>query len=371
MLCLKILLQRANFVFDDSVSKDTIIKNKIDFQYILMSCPQDTMTVQIYLKPYAYRLNFDRQILATKEAKTSMLASILADEPDIETITLNYRLMTPRALHCVKAFLEGGHKPKTTDPALEKAGHYLGIPLMRGWEKQPGVTRIRLPNYGYSRLIYGRIPHQTLSVLQGNYDGMTPTQVDILASITENDDVFPGPHEPALNSHIFGEHSILPFMGTPHFDTFRETFPEVNLFKAETFEEPNVYMNVLKWALDAKMPPTMQLRVFSYIIETIGWMHRVTDADYSRSDKRNNLFLQATERNLVDIVKYLLTRARAPLKALTIACTKGYVDIVKAFLEHRICCLITNQDAAFKAAKRNHHREIVRLLKAQPGFMKI
>jgi hypothetical protein len=327
------------------------------------------MTVQIYLKPYAYGLDFNRQILATHEAKTSMLASILADEPDIETITLNYHLITPRALHCVKAFLEGDHKPKTTDPALEKAGDYLGIPLMRGWEKEPSVIRVRLPNYGYSRLLGGRILHQTLPVIQRNFDEMTPAQVDMLAAISENDDVFPGPHEPALNSAVFGEHSILPFMGTPHFDSFRETFPEVNLFKAETFEEPDVYMHVLTWALDSKIPPKIQLQLIRYVIETMGWNTYVTDADYERSGKRSKLLLMAVERGLVDIVKFLLSRAILQPKALTMACEKGYVDVVKALLADRTCYPSDNQNEALKAAKRNHHREIVRLLKAHPRFI--
>src|SRR5579885_1365353 len=103
-------------------------------------------TVIVYSNPYQYGLEFNRQIL--REAKGSLLASILEDEPEIETIKLNQLLVTPKALHCVKAFLEKGQRPPTTDPALEKAGHYLGIPLMSGWEKITTAIRVKLPHYG-------------------------------------------------------------------------------------------------------------------------------------------------------------------------------------------------------------------------------
>lgn len=342
---------------------------KIEFDLALMSCSQDTMTVQIYLKPYAYGLDFDRHILATKEKKTSMLASILADEPDIETIILSYPLITPRALHCIKAFLEGGHKPVTTDPVLEKAGDYLGIPLMRGWLKDPTVVRVRLPNYGYSRLVGGRIPHQTLPFLQDNYEGMTPTQVDILARIWENNDVFPGPHEPSLHSDIFGEYSILPFMGTPHFDLFRERFPEVNLFKAETFAAPQTYGKILIWALEEKMPQQMQLRFIQYIISDIGYCHFHSDDDYTRQTKRDDLLVMAAEKGLADIVKVILPGAKIQPIALTRACKAGHVDVVKVLLADRTCNPSYNQNEALKAAKRNQHRAIVRLLKAHPKFI--
>src|SRR5437868_5128017 len=177
-------------------------------------------TVLIYSNPYAYGVKFNRQILL--EAKGSLLASILEDEPEIETIKLDHLLITPRALHCAKAFLEKKQKPLTTDPALEKAGHYLGIPLMKDWEASPTVVRLQLPHYGYSRLIDTAIcPEFARDVVERKIiwtmSEITPTIIDVIIAWGENGRVFQGPHEPELAAAAgwFRKDGCFLFMATP------------------------------------------------------------------------------------------------------------------------------------------------------------